>query len=108
MVGQLVSDALHLFVHLWKVHAEHGEQKGSTSDTLQPWHIFQGLGPSILRVRREPQPLSSVAGVTCELPGSWAYLWGCFPSAVPEVVPAALTPSLRLAAIICFPEVAWY
>lgn len=74
MVELLVSDALHLSVHLWKVHAEHGEQKGSTSDTLQPWHVFQGLGPTIWRVRREPQPLSSVAGVTCELPGSWAYL----------------------------------
>ena len=68
----------------------------------------KALAPSIERVRREPRPLSSVAGVTCEMPGSRACLWGCSFSAVSKVVPAALTHSLHLAAVICFPEAAWY
>jgi len=81
-------------------------RKGSTSEALGLQHVLQDPGP------QHPEGWEGAATpllcATCEMPGSWARLWGCCFSAVPEVVPAALTRSLHLATVVCFLEVSWY
>lgn len=82
-----------------------GSRRAAPLERSSPSASFKAPTLSIQRVWREPGPVSWVAAITCEVPAPGHVCGACSFSAVPE---AALPRSLHLAAVICFPEAAWY
>lgn len=57
LVELLVSDALHLSVHLWKVHAEHGEQKAAPLTRSSLGMLSKAWAPASRGMEGTPAPL---------------------------------------------------